>query len=252
VDRTQTLWADGRAAAAIRQVRPADEAALSDFFAGLSEQSRYLRFFGPVTPGPALLRLLIGDPGRANPGRANPGRANPGRAHPRRAHPRRADSGQARSGQASSGQARSGQASAGRTDAVVAVRGRVIIGHAMAVDHADPDDPRSPRTTDIGVVVADAWQGRGVGAALVRALITGAQERGVTSVVMEVLPGNRRVLTMISSHWPAARVAHSPDCVSIRIPLPPDQQRRPPAPPAGLPAAASASLAGIKRRLAVP
>jgi ribosomal protein S18 acetylase RimI-like enzyme len=207
VDRTQILWPDGRAVAAIRQVRPADRAALSDFFAGLSEQSRYLRFFGPVAPGPALLRLLIGD------------------------------------------------ASVGRTDAVVATRGGVIIGHAMAVDQADPGNPRGPRATDIGVVVADAWQGRGVGAALVRALITGAQARGVTSVVMEVLPANRRVLAMITSHWPAAHISRSPDSIGIRIPLPRHQQQRPPAHPVGLPAAASASVAGItgiKRRLAVP
>jgi Acetyltransferase (GNAT) family len=244
VDRTQNLWPDGRAVAAIRQVGPADQAALSDFFAGLSEQSRYLRFFGPVTPGPALLRLLIGDvghdPGCANPGRANPGRASPGLANP---------------GPVGSGHASPGPANSGRTDAVVATRGGVIIGHAMAVDQADPGNPRSPGATDIGVVVADAWQGRGVGAALVRALITGAQARGVTSVVMEVLPGNRRVLAMITSHWPAARISRSPDCIGIRIPLPRHQQQRPPAHPVGLPAAASASVAGItgiKRRLAVP
>ena len=43
-------------------------------------------------------------------------------------------------------------------DAVVAVRGGVIIGHAMGADRVEPG---GVRVTDVGVVVADAWQGRG-------------------------------------------------------------------------------------------
>ncbi len=62
VNRTQIGQADGRATAAIRPVRPADLAALSDFFAGLSVESRYLRFFAPVTPAYGLLHLLSGGP----------------------------------------------------------------------------------------------------------------------------------------------------------------------------------------------
>ena len=66
--------------------------------------------------------------------------------------------------------------------------------------------------TDIGVVVADAWQGQGVGSALVRALVSRAQARGVTSLSMDVLPGNHRVLAMIAGTGPprapgAARTA---------------------------------------------
>jgi L-amino acid N-acyltransferase YncA len=183
MSRTQTsCWAGGRAVAAIRQTRPADQSALSDFFAGLSARSRYLRFFGPVNPGPALLRRLIGEADR------------------------------------------------GHTDAVVAVRGDVIIGHAMAADQADRDGPAGARTADIGVVVADDWQGRGVGSALMRALITGAQARGVTSVMMEVLPGNRQVLAMITGHWPAASICHATDYVTVRIQLPRQQPQPQPGP----------------------
>ena len=82
-------------------------------------------------------------------------------------------------------------------DAVIAVRGGVIVGHAMA---ADRTDPRGTRVTDIGVVVADAWQGRGLGSALMRAQVTRAQARGVTLLEMDVLDGNRQVLDMITSH----------------------------------------------------
>jgi L-amino acid N-acyltransferase YncA len=167
--------------AAIRSACAADAAALSDFFAGLSQQTRYLRFFAPVTPGPGLIRRMSGGDGHA--------------------------------------------------DAVVAVRGGVIIGHAMAVDRVGP---RGARTADVGVVVADAWQGRGVGLALMRALITGAQARGVTSLTMDVLPGNRRMLAMIADHWPAARIEDSADSVSFRMRLPRRRQPRPQAQPAAL------------------
>jgi ribosomal protein S18 acetylase RimI-like enzyme len=207
MNRTQASRASG-CPAAIRPAYPTDLPALSDFFAGLSTRTRYLRFFGPVTPSPALLGLLSGG--------------------------------------------------ADRVDAVVATSGGVIIGHAMAADRAGPQNPEEPRDpeepldpqgvriTDIGVVVADAWQGRGVGSALMRALITGAQARGVTSVAMDVLPDNYRVLAMIAAHWPAARTDHSPDCVTIDIRLPRHQQQRPRARP-GRRARASRPAAAASR-----
>ena len=160
----------GRAITAIRPVRPEDLAELGGFFAGLSVESRYLRFFAPVIPAHGLLDLLAGRPANI--------------------------------------------------DAIVAVADGVIVGHAMAADL------RSGRATDIGVVVADAWQRRGVGAALMRALIARARARGVTSLAMDVLPGNRRVLAMILAHWPDAAVGRNPDSIDVCIPLPPDQPRR--------------------------
>ncbi len=118
---------------------------------------------------------------------------------------------------------------AGQADVLVAVRGGVIIGHAMAVDQASPE---AGLITDIGVVVADAWQGRGVGAALMRALVGRAQARGVTGVSMDVLPSNRTVLAMITSHWAAARTGRSADSVTVQIQLLPQQHERQPAPAA--------------------
>ena len=176
MNRTQAWglgWAGGRGGVAIRQTGPEDLPALGEFFAGLSAHTRYLRFFGPVTPGTTLLRTLCG--------------------------------------------------AADNVDALVAVRGGVIVGHAMAVDRIEPHNPkglRGTRVTDIGVVVDDAWQGRGVGAALMRALVTGAQARGVTTLEMDVLDGNRQVLAMVTAHWPAARVEHNSDGFAIRVRLP--------------------------------
>jgi GNAT superfamily N-acetyltransferase len=159
--------------AAIRPARTADLPALGDFFAGLSVQARYLRFFSPITPGPALLNLLCGG--------------------------------------------------AGTTDALLATRDGVIIGHGMA---ADRSGPCGARTTDFGVVVADPWQRQGVGSALVRALITGAQVRGVTSVTMDVMHGNDRAVAMIKGHWPTARAHRSRDCDTICVRLEHDQQHQ--------------------------
>ena len=152
-------------------MRPEDLAALGDFFAGLSVESRYLRFFAPVTPAYGLLHLLSGGPANV--------------------------------------------------DAIVAVADGVIVGHAMAADGPeDHGDPCGARVTDVGVVVADAWQRRGVGAALMRTLVTRAQARGVTALALDVLPGNRVVLAMIIGHWPDAAIGRSPDSLDIRIPLP--------------------------------
>jgi len=185
VNRTQVSRPDDRRTAEIRPAGPADLPALGDFFAGLSVQTRYLRFFGPAAPTPGLLRLLSGQ-----------------------------DAG---------------------VHAVVAVAGGVIVGHAMASDRPEPKDaPGSGQTwtADVGVVVADAWQGRGVGSALMRALAAQASARGVTSLAMDVLHVNRQVLAMILGHWPDACTDRSRDSLGIGIQLSRCQPGRPPAPPA--------------------
>lgn len=172
-------WAVVSAAVAIRPASAADTGALADFFAGLSAQTRYLRFFAPLAPGPEMLRRMSGGDGYAH--------------------------------------------------VVVAVRGGVVIGHAMAVDQAGPG---GARTADAGLVVADAWQGLGVGSALIRALAAGARARGVTSLTMDVLPGNHRMLALIARHWPEARTGHSAGFATFRVPLPGHRQQRPQAQPA--------------------
>jgi GNAT superfamily N-acetyltransferase len=121
---------------------------------------------------------------------------------------------------------------AGHADVLLAMHGGVIIGHAMAADRAAAGEP----LTEIGVVVADAWQGQGVGSALVRTLLRRAQARGVTSLYMDVLPGNNQVLAMISGHWAAARTRRDADCVTIEVGLPAAEPE--PVTPARVPLAA--------------
>jgi GNAT superfamily N-acetyltransferase len=112
-----------------------------------------------------------------------------------------------------------------RTDALVATCDGVIIGHAMAADRAGP---AGAAPTEIGVVVADAYQGRGVGAALVRQLVARARARGATTVVMEVLAENRQVLGMIADHWRVLREERSGAYITIWAPLPLEQWREKP------------------------
>ena len=105
------------------------------------------------------------------------------------------------------------------TDVLVATGDGVIIGHAMAADRTGTG---GTRLTEIGVVVADAYRGQGVGSALVRQLVARAQIRGAIAVVMEVLAENRQVLTMISDHWPAASQERSGAYLTISARIQPE------------------------------
>jgi ribosomal protein S18 acetylase RimI-like enzyme len=115
------------------------------------------------------------------------------------------------------------------TDVVLATAAGSVIGHAMA---ADTTGSRGTRVTDIGVAVADAWQGRGVGSALTRALADRARARGATALVMDVLAENQQVLAMIARRWPGARYDGSGGYVTVHARLRPGQWLAAPAPPA--------------------
>jgi GNAT superfamily N-acetyltransferase len=103
------------------------------------------------------------------------------------------------------------------TDALVATADGVIVGHVMASDVAGPDGRRP--VADIGLVVADRWQGRGLGSQLLSQVIARAAARGVSGLVMEVLPENRRMLAMIARGFPSAGYEFGGGSVTVRVPL---------------------------------
>ena len=217
MNRTQGGHSPARVSATIRRPDSADLAALTRFFAGLSMQTRVRRFFAPVSPTASLIRLACGwadDDGSRAGGEGRVG------------------------GEGRSGGKRSG--GEGRTAAVMRTAGPAApmpwSPRSAASSSGTPWPPTGPPirpigppaappglVTEIGVVVADAWQGQGVGSALVRALISRARARGVTSFSMEVLPGNRDVLAMIAGHWPAARTHRGVDSMTIQAGLAPDE-----------------------------
>ena len=107
--------------------------------------------------------------------------------------------------------------SGGRAHVLVATDRRgAIIGHAMAVDAATAGGSLA---SDVGLVVADSWQRRGVGSALLAALIAGAAARGVGTLIMDVLPENASMLAIIERHWPEAGRRSGPDFITFRADL---------------------------------
>ena len=157
----------------------ADAGRISDFIAGLSVRTQFLRFFAAVTrPSSGLLRALTGARGRA--------------------------------------------------DVLIATDGGgTVIGHAMAADRTAAD---GRHIADLGLVVADGWQGRGVGSALLTQLAQRAAGRGTDELVMDVLRSNTRMLAIAGGRWPDARREYNGDSVTIRAPL-----HRAAAPAAALP-----------------
>jgi ribosomal protein S18 acetylase RimI-like enzyme len=99
------------------------------------------------------------------------------------------------------------------TDVLVATEEGAVIGHAMAVDTVGPDGS----ATDLGLVVADRWQNRGLGTQMFRWLTERAAARGVREAVMDVLPENQRMLSMISRHWADAGYEFSAGSVTVRV-----------------------------------
>jgi acetyltransferase len=95
-----------------------------------------------------------------------------------------------------------------RRDALVVVREGEIIGHAMSY-RGDLSD------VEIAVVVADQWQGFGLGPELVERLLLRAVVRGATTVGMDVLGENRRALRMIRKVWPEARMTVTSGSVEV-------------------------------------
>jgi GNAT superfamily N-acetyltransferase len=90
-----------------------------------------------------------------------------------------------------------------------------VIGHGMAVDVVRDGVLRA----DIGLVVADSWQGRGLGTRLLSLLSERAARRGVAALVLDILPSNARMLGIISRRWPDARRTRTLDSIMIEAPL---------------------------------
>ena len=111
-----------------------------------------------------------------------------------------------------------GMCGGGRTtDAIVATHDGVIVGHGMA---ADSRSPEGCLVSDIGVVVADRWQGQGIGSQVLDQVVARAMARGVSVLVMDVLPENKQMLAMISRRWADAGYRFAGDAVTARVYLP--------------------------------
>ena len=83
---------------------------------------------------------------------------------------------------------------------------------------AEVDDGREPElvgvsrygpsdvgTADIGLVVADAWQGLGLGSLLLEQILHAGEQRGIHEFSAEVLTDNRRALSLLARHTTITR-----------------------------------------------
>ena len=67
--------------------------------------------------------------------------------------------------------------------------------------------------------MTDAWQGRGVGGLLLRALAERAKACGVTTFVADVLPGNARMLALVHACGWSLREHLSRGVVTVEMDL---------------------------------
>ncbi|HEY3260619.1 MAG TPA: GNAT family N-acetyltransferase [Pseudonocardiaceae bacterium] len=104
-----------------------------------------------------------------------------------------------------------------RWDAVLAIhRGRVIGWAEYARGGTDPN------VADLGVLVVDAWQHRGLGPTLARAVLERAAAAGLTALRADVLIVNRAARAMIESlSGPNLHAERDGEVVCYTVPLVP-------------------------------
>ena len=135
-----------------------------------------------------------------------------------------------------------------RADLLVVTSDRgVIVGHGKAVDAPS----RAVASADVAVVIADAWQGRGLGTMVLDLMVARSARRGVTVLEFEVLPDNARMLGIIDRRFPGASRTRTADSISIRADITTWRQPRGGeqhvAPPSSTaPSVASASVARVR------
>jgi GNAT superfamily N-acetyltransferase len=83
---------------------------------------------------------------------------------------------------------------------LVAVHDGEIVGHGMYSAVAGEET-----TADLAVVVADAWQRRGIGPRLVEGLLDIGVDHGVRTVRFTILAGNLPANRLAARFWPGAR-----------------------------------------------
>jgi GNAT superfamily N-acetyltransferase len=87
-----------------------------------------------------------------------------------------------------------------------------VIGHGMAADR----DVAGRLETNIGLVIADDRQQQGLGTRLLSLLVARAATRGVSTLVLDVLPANDRMRGIITRRWPATSTERTRDAIVFR------------------------------------
>lgn len=72
----------------------------------------------------------------------------------------------------------------------------------------------APQTGELGVLVADAWQGRGLGAAMTDRLVERARRRGLQRLSACVLPEQAALLQALERHLEMAAASRESDSLT--------------------------------------
>lgn len=104
----------------------------------------------------------------------------------------------------------------GGADVLLATHQDEVVGHCMAADRTEGD---GARVSEVGLVVTDCWQDRGIGTALLDLAVQRAAGRGAQQLVMDVMPDNSRMRSIIEHRWPAARREVHSDAITFRAQL---------------------------------
>ena len=97
-------------------------------------------------------------------------------------------------------------------EALVAVAGEKVVGHAMYVRLGDNTE------AEIAIIVEDEWQSKGVGKSLLSELARRARPRGVETFTGEVLATNRPMLGL-AAMFAGTEYAMEDGVCHVRMPL---------------------------------
>jgi GNAT superfamily N-acetyltransferase len=100
-----------------------------------------------------------------------------------------------------------------RRTVVLAVAGAEVVGVA------DTTVVDGGRAVELGVVVADAWQRRGLGWPLCAAALVPALERGIPVLRAHTLPDNARVARILRRRWPGGAPRFGDGTLLWELPL---------------------------------
>ena len=81
------------------------------------------------------------------------------------------------------------------------------------------DRSDDPGVAELGLAVADEWQGRGLGRILIRELMKAAERNGINRFTADVLADNRRMLHLLATEMKIASVKSSGGVTTLMLRL---------------------------------
>ena len=80
-----------------------------------------------------------------------------------------------------------------------------------------PGKPGRPQRAELGILVEDAHQGRGIGTVLLKHLLGLAHDRGIAEITAEVLPQNTRMLELVAGSGVPVRQGIRDGVIHLRV-----------------------------------